>query len=88
MKITAIIFHKSFEKSFIQQNASVKKTFIERKNLLLIDPIHPLLNNHSLKGKFNGYRSINISGDIRAIYRQEAQVAIFIVIGSHSSLYR
>ena len=48
---------------------------------------HPLLNNHSLGGEYNGCRSINITGDIRAIFYVKTDVVVFINIGSHPELY-
>lgn len=52
------------------------------------DPFHEILNNHSLKGKYKGYRSINISGDYRAIYSLiKEDTAYFIALDTHSSLY-
>ncbi|MFA6554372.1 MAG: type II toxin-antitoxin system YafQ family toxin [Candidatus Paceibacterota bacterium] len=86
-KIVGFILHKNFEKSYPRQNIEVKKAFIERRNLLLIDQQHHLLNNHSLQGKWVRHRSINITGNIRAVYKMEGFFAIFIEIGTHSQLY-
>jgi addiction module RelE/StbE family toxin len=54
-------------------------------------PTHSQLNNHRLKGKLKDFCSINITGDLRAIYRvippklEEDEGAIrFIRIGTHS----
>lgn len=54
----------------------------------MIDSDHPLLNNHPLYGKWEGCWSINVTGDIRAIYKTEGFIAIFLEIGSHGQLYR
>jgi mRNA-degrading endonuclease YafQ of YafQ-DinJ toxin-antitoxin module len=86
-RIVGFIFHRNFEKSFVKLNKEIKVAFIERRNLMLIDFQHPLLNNHSLQGKWSGYRSINITGDIRAIFKTEGFFCIFITIGTHSQLY-
>jgi len=45
------------------------------------------LNNHSLSGEWRGYRSIDITGDIRAVYRIENEINLFVAIGSHNQLY-
>jgi len=87
-RIVNRIYHRSFEKSFAKQTNEVKGAFRERRNLLLIDAEHPLLNNHKLHGKWEGCWSINVTGDIRAIYMTEGFIAIFLEIGSHSQLYR
>lgn len=87
-KIIGFILHRNFEKSYSKQNIEVKKAFIERRNLLLIDQNHPLLNNHSLQGKWSQYRSINITGDVRAVFKMEGYFAVFVEIGTHSQLYK
>ncbi|MFH1192383.1 MAG: hypothetical protein V1655_02815 [bacterium] len=46
------------------------------------------LNNHPLSGKLNGLRSINVSGDCRAIFEEKLEDIIFIAIGTHSQLYK
>ena len=86
-KIVGFILHKNFERSYAKFSIDIKVAFKERRNLLLIDSQHPLLNNHPLHGKWRDHRSINISGDIRAIYKMEGFIAIFVAIGSHSELY-
>ena len=80
---------KSFEKSFKKMPRKIKDNTINRLNVFISDPMDESLNNHSLSGKFSKYRSINISGDIRAVYQidEDNNVAIFIDIGSHSKLY-
>ncbi len=86
-KIIGCILHKNFEKSYTKLDASIKSAFRERRNLLLIDPRHPLLNAHALQGKWKGCWSINITGDIRAICKTEGFFVIFIDIGTHAQLY-
>jgi len=46
------------------------------------------LNNHPLKGKYADCRSINIGGDLRAVYKYtDENSCVFIKIGTHSELY-
>lgn len=49
----------------------------------------PMLRNHSLSGKYKGCRSINVSGDWRAIFREYKGGAViyFEMLGTHSELY-
>jgi len=49
--------------------------------------MHPLLNNHDVSKVYTGCRSINITGDYRAIFQDEGEIVIFITIGTHSELY-
>lgn len=82
-----IDYHKDFIKSFKKLSSKIQKKFQERQLLFEKDPFNPVLNNHTLKGEYLGYRSINVSGDIRAIYRKSPENVLFIAIGSHSKLY-
>jgi len=65
----------------------------QRIALFRLDPFHPLLHNHILTGEYKGYRSINITGDWRALYVEkktiEGEIVIeFRLLGTHSQLYR
>jgi len=87
MKIGAAITFRSFDKSYSKLIPQIREAFVVRRNLFLIDQTHPLLEDHPLKGKWIGYRSINITGDVRAVYRTEGAVAIFFDIGTHDYLF-
>lgn len=82
-----IVFHKNFEKDFKKLPSKLKEKFNERFIIFGKDEFNPVLNNHPLKGKYLGHRSINIIGDSRAIYKQGGDEATFIEIDSHSNLY-
>jgi len=84
-----IEYSKSFLKSFKRAPHSIRKNFLERLNLFNTNPTHPFLHNHALKGKYASYRSININGDWRAVYKvqEDNKGVYFIEIGSHSQLY-
>ncbi|OGY18337.1 MAG: hypothetical protein A2900_04390 [Candidatus Chisholmbacteria bacterium RIFCSPLOWO2_01_FULL_50_28] len=82
-----IVYHANFKKSYKKLLPQVKEKLEDRLRLFSKDEFHPILNNHALKGKYSGYRSINVTGDIRAIFKREAGEAIFVVIDSHSNLY-
>ena len=85
----SIIFHKNFEKQYIKLKEGDKKRFKEKTNVFSIDQFNPILNNHPLKGKYKGYRSINISGDLRAIYKMKTKSCfVFVAIDNHSNLYK
>ncbi|MEK7564713.1 MAG: type II toxin-antitoxin system mRNA interferase toxin, RelE/StbE family [Patescibacteria group bacterium] len=84
-----IRFHRNFEKQFQKLKANEQSKLKERLTIFLLDIFNPILNNHPLEGKYASYRSINISGDLRAIYKQDTKdVAIFVAVNSHSHLYR
>ena len=77
-----------FKKMFKKHPVWVQKKFYDRISLFSINPFHPLLNNHSLGGEWRGYKSINITGDIRVIFKHRTQNEVdLIAIGTHSELY-
>ena len=89
MKVT---YSRKFEKQLKKAPLEILEALRKRRKLFTEDQFHPQLNNHSLTGKFKGYRSINITGDWRAIYSQtendEEITIIFEMIGTHSQLYK
>ncbi|KKP88452.1 MAG: Addiction module toxin, RelE/StbE family [Berkelbacteria bacterium GW2011_GWA2_35_9] len=84
-----IELHKSFVKDYDRSIAKIQNAFIARSNLFRENPYYPILKNHALVGKWLGHRSINITGNIRAIYKQiDENSVIFVALGSHSQLYK
>jgi len=81
------ITSKQFDKNFSKLSKKTKEKAVKQFEFFLIDPMNQILNNHRLHGKWSKYRSINITGNIRAIYIQDSEIARFIDIGSHSALY-
>ena len=81
-------YHKNFRKQFDKLSIKIQDKFEEKLDLFLQNMFHPLLNNHSLSGEYEGCRSINITGNIRAIFYLKTESGIvFINIGSHPELY-
>jgi len=84
-----IEYSKRFIKDLKNSSQGIKTSFKDRLNIFVVNRCHPILNNHSLSGKLKNCRSINVSGDWRAIFKEikEEDVCYFIAIGSHSKLY-
>ncbi len=82
-----IYFRDVFKKQLKKQSDSVREKFYSRLGVFKENPFSPELNNHSLSGKYMGCRSINVTGDIRAIYTVSDGMVWFMLIGSHSELY-
>jgi addiction module RelE/StbE family toxin len=79
---------KSFDKQYLKLNDKVKTAFRNRATIFVNNPFDARLRNHALKGKYLGYRSIDITGDVRALYKlKNNKVTIFGFIGTHSQLY-
>lgn len=84
-----INYHKNFGRKLNKLKPNEQQKAIERINLFIIDSYNPILNNHQLKGKYLGYNSINITGDLRAIFKYISNnKCIFISVDSHSNLYK
>ena len=83
-------FSKRFRKAYQKAPVKIQSAFDERLAFFMKSPFAVVLNNHSLKGKFLAYRSINVTGDWRAIFRQfeKYTIVIFETIGSHGNLYK
>lgn len=69
----------------------IKKSVKKRILLFSKNPHDPKLNNHSLKREYEGHRSINITHDWRALYKEKQEgkdiVAYFSLLGTHKELY-
>ena len=77
-----------FKKQFAKLTPKLQMQFGERVKLFQTDPTNIQLRIHPLKGQFAGYWSMNISGDLRALYYYEGdEVILFALIGTHSQLY-
>lgn len=83
-----IEFTKSFTKQFKKLRINQQERFYERLELFKKNPQARVLRDHALKGKYKGYRSIDIEGDLRALYYvKDDVIVVFAIIGSHSQLY-
>jgi addiction module RelE/StbE family toxin len=52
------------------------------------DEFDYILNNHKLKPPYDEYRSINITGDFRLLYKKMGDIFVFAKMGTHSQLYK
>lgn len=81
-------YSKNFLKQYAKLPTQIRVKADERIALWQLNPTLPYLHDHALSGKYQGYRSINITGDIRALYTKKGEtIIIFGFIGSHSQLY-
>jgi addiction module RelE/StbE family toxin len=83
-----IVLHKNVKKRYKKFTKSERRQFKERRNLFLENPFHPLLYNHALHGIYAGCRSINITGNLRAIYEEIDKDTVHVIAcGTHAELY-
>ena len=82
------IFHGGFRRQYKKLKPGEQNRFEERLRLFVKEPYSPVLRNHALKGPYKDYYSINITGDLRALYKLvKKDAALFIIIDTHSNLY-
>lgn len=83
----------NYSKKFIKQlkkspNKIRKQAGLRITEIFIKTPFHPTLNNHALTGEYGGCRSINITGDWRAIYTHiNKDTVLFVDLGTHNQLY-
>ena len=83
-----IDYTKEFVKRFKKLRPPEQQRFLNNLEIFKINPLDARLNNHPLKGKYKGLRSINVGGDIRALYIEtDNSLILFALIGTHSQLY-
>ncbi len=83
-----IIYRKSFVKNFKKKDSFIKQRFLDRQRIFMVNKFDMILNNHTLSGELSGCRSLNITGDVRAIYEEISENHFeFISLGTHSELY-
>lgn len=83
-----IVFSRDFQKQYKKLAPAEQQRALKRLNLFCEDPLNPVLSNHKLRGEYGGLSSINITGDLRALYKPiKKDVALFIIIDTHSNLY-
>lgn len=84
----SIFLHKHFEKKYSKLSQKIKKAFKERRDLFLENAYDPILGIHALHGERKGYKSFNVTGDIRVVYKESPKdVFLFADIGTHGELY-
>ena len=81
-----IDYTKSFTKQYKKLPVKVQNEFKYRLTIFAEDASKPILHHHALRGKKQGFYSINITGYIRALYYKKGSNIIFALIGTHSQL--
>ena len=77
-----------FERQYKKLNQALRDKIWERLSLLVVDDLNPLLNDHKLGPPFESYRSINVTGDYRLVYKRIGQDTYYLrAVGTHHQLY-
>ena len=84
-----VVYAKSFKAQYKKLPTKMQQQFKTRLVLFMTDKTAPQLRVHPLKGNYAGYWSMNVNGDIRAIYRDvDGEMILLAFIGTHSQLYK
>jgi addiction module RelE/StbE family toxin len=83
-----IKFSKQFKTQYQKLTPKLQQKTKQRIDLWMEDPTNSLLRLHRLSGQLSDYYSINITGDIRALYIIiDGEACLYDLIGTHSQLY-
>ena len=82
-----VYYEKRFEKELKALPPKIKGQFYRRLEIFLKDKDDKILNNHGVGINFPNCRSINITGNYRAIFEDQGDTVTFIALGSHADLY-
>ncbi|MBI2611505.1 type II toxin-antitoxin system mRNA interferase toxin, RelE/StbE family [Candidatus Gottesmanbacteria bacterium] len=84
-------FSKLFLKRYKKADVRIRHSIDKQIRLFRKDPTESSLNNHALKKEYEGLRSIDITGDYRAIFEEvkepDRTFAYFVTFGTHKELY-
>ncbi|MCC6639091.1 type II toxin-antitoxin system mRNA interferase toxin, RelE/StbE family [Candidatus Falkowbacteria bacterium] len=82
-----IAFHRYFRKELDKLPDEIREAFYNRFKIFINNNFDPILNNHKVYNVFPNSRSINVTGDYRAIYEVGDDCLLFVRINKHSELY-
>ena len=83
-----IHYSSRFRKMYRKLMKPIRLKVQERVGIFRMNEFDPLLDNHALQGKYEGCRSIDITGSYRLIYERYADGTLnFIAVGTHPQLY-
>ena len=84
-----IKFSKTFKKQYEKIPKEIREVFKEKMTIFLENEFSAILRNHKLHGEYSDFRSINITGDYRLVYKKESETVILLIaIGTHAKLYK
>ncbi len=81
------LFGRKFQKQYAKLNVKIQRQADERIAALLYGDIETHHRLHRLVGEYEGYWSINVTGDYRIIFFWQGDIVAFEAIGTHSQLY-
>jgi addiction module RelE/StbE family toxin len=81
-------YSSQFKKQYKKLPPKIQEQFRKRLELLAEDSTNPQLHVHKLSGEFEGLWSMNVTGDVCAIFDNDYPYEVlFVGIGTHSTFY-
>ena len=88
MKVTYDTAFKREYKAWQKKNLGKDELLIDAINLFIVNPFHPLLRTHKLKGKLKDCYAFTVAYDLRIIfYFEDSDHAVLIALGTHDEVY-
>lgn len=85
-------FTNDFFLQYKKADVRIRNRVDEQLRIFKKNPNDSSLKNHILKKEWVGHRSINITADFRAIYKdtqlKDETIIYFVAIGTHRQLYK
>ena len=88
----ALLFTEQYKRRaarFLKQHPELRGTYLKMLQLLEVNPSHPSLRLHALRGKFDGLHSVSINLSYRMTLElliQDRQI-IPVNVGDHATVY-
>ncbi len=88
-KVIVTDAYKKRVKKFLKKHPDMFNRYAKAMAILEVDPFHPSLRLHKLKGNLNEYHSVSINMEYRAVidFLVVDEEIIPIDIGSHDDVY-
>jgi len=84
MIVNNIYYSKRFKKKLGNLPEPMVRIAIQKEKIFKVNPLHPSLNLHGLKGNLQGFWSIYINKKYRILFiRKENGDILFFDIGKH-----
>lgn len=75
-----------------KKDVRIRNSFKKALEIFFKDPYDLELDNHELKREWEGFRSIDITADLRALYQEDREgdepIAYFVALDTHTVLYK
>lgn len=86
-----IKYSLAFYNKYKKANVRIRNRFDQQLRIFRKDQNNSQLNNHALRDDYEGYRSISITNDWRAIFKEFEDsgklIIYFVDLGTHKELY-